>query len=196
MKKKAAIMIRQLSSGVHHMHQHKIVHRDLKPENILFGKTYGKEEPVLKIIDFALSRVYDEECPFTTICGSPEHTAPEMLTRYGYGAPVDWWGVGVIMYMLLSGIPPFYDMDNHIPSLYRKIKEAHVEFPRNMGWKTISDDAKDLIKKLLYISPSKRATWTTVAEHRWIDNDITVNLEFAKQELRKQTLRRKLAHSV
>eukprot|EP00494_Astrolonche_serrata_P023701 UN23959 len=106
-EKKAAAMIRQLSAGVDHMHRHNIVHRDLKPENILFGKTYGSEEPVLKIIDFALSRVYDQETPFTTICGSPEHTAPEVLTRYGYGPPVDWWGVGVIMYMLLSGIPPF-----------------------------------------------------------------------------------------
>eukprot|EP00494_Astrolonche_serrata_P032242 UN32511 len=156
----------------------------------------GNGEETLKIVDFTLAREWDPERPFDTICGSPEHVAPEVLQGYGYGPPVDWWGCGIIMYMLLCGSPPFYDRENDILRIHRKVKQAKVEFPADRGWDEVSGEAKNLILKLLYISPSKRATWPVVKNDPWLKNRYSNHLRFAKRELRKETLSRRLKHFV
>ena len=88
-----------------------------------------------------------------TQCGTPGYVAPEILKGKKYGTAVDMWSCGVIVYILLGGYPPFHD-DNHA-ILYRKIKAADYAFDPQY-WDQVSDDAKDLIKKMLVVDPDKR----------------------------------------
>ena len=89
-----------------------------------------------------------------TQCGTPGYVAPEILKGKKYGTAVDMWSCGVIVYILLGGYPPFHD-DNHAV-LYRKIKAADYAFDPQY-WDQVSDDAKDLIKKMLVVDPDKRS---------------------------------------
>ena len=89
-----------------------------------------------------------------TQCGTPGYVAPEILKGKKYGTAVDMWSCGVIVYILLGGYPPFHD-DNHA-ILYRKIKAADYAFDPQY-WDQVSDDAKDLIKKMLVVDPDKRS---------------------------------------
>ena len=97
-----------------------------------------------------------------TQCGTPGYVAPEILKGKKYGTAVDMWSCGVIVYILLGGYPPFHD-DNHA-ILYRKIKAADYAFDPQY-WDQVSDDAKDLIKKMLVVDPDKRLTASQALRH-------------------------------
>jgi len=94
-----------------------IAHRDLKPENILY--TTPDTEAIIKISDFGLAKVVSNENFFITACGTPSYMAPEVLTGKGYNNAVDFWSLGVILYVLLCGYPPFYEETNE--KLFKKI---------------------------------------------------------------------------
>ncbi|CAM9683589.1 unnamed protein product, partial [Discosporangium mesarthrocarpum] len=107
------------------------------------------------------------------------YVAPEILKGEVYGKPVDMWSIGVIMYILLGGYPPFHD-DNQA-KLYMKIKKGTVVF-HPQYWNTVSDEAKDLIRRLLTLDQSKRATVDQALNHPWITGDAK---ELEKRDLGK-----------
>ena len=111
----------------------------LKPENLLFETPEAK---VLKLGDFGLSKIIGEKAILHTACGTPGYVAPEVLKCEGYGEQVDMWAVGVIMYILLCGFPPFYE--ENITALYEQILSADYEFPEEY-WSDISDSGTDIL---------------------------------------------------
>ncbi|XP_074561239.1 calcium-dependent protein kinase 20-like isoform X2 [Curcuma longa] len=160
----AAAVIRTIVEVVQMCHRHGVMHRDLKPENFLFGDT--KENAPLKAIDFGLSQFFRPGERFTEIVGSPYYMAPEVLLR-NYGPEVDVWSSGVILYILLSGTPPFYGETEH--GVAEAIIRSVVDFKRD-PWPKVSDYAKDLVKRMLERDPDKRLTAQQVLDHPWLQN--------------------------
>lgn len=161
-EKDAANIVKQILEAVKYLHDEDIVHRDLKPENLLSAGE-GEAE-VVKVADFGFAKNFGEE-KLVTSCGSPGYVAPEVLTEDSYTNAVDMWSVGVIIYILLSGYPPFYDESP--PKIFKKITEAKYDFDDPV-WDDISDLAKDLIRKLLVKDPSERLSAKKCLKHPWI----------------------------
>ncbi|OVA15943.1 Protein kinase domain [Macleaya cordata] len=158
----AAVLCRQIVNVVHVCHFMGVMHRDLKPENFLFVNR--DEDSCLKATDFGLSVFIEEGKVYHEFVGSVYYVAPEVLNR-NYGKEIDIWSVGVILYILLSGVPPFWAETDR--GIYNAILEGHIDFKR-APWPTISNAAKDLIKKMLTKDPKKRITAAQVLEHPWI----------------------------
>lgn len=156
----AADVVFKIASAISHCHSLGIVHRDLKPENILYESKVEFSD--MKIIDFGLSRKI--EGPLNTVVGSPYYVAPEVLEGK-YDLKCDCWSIGVIMYVLLSGSPPFYAPEK--VDLYEKIKHEDPDFahPR---WLKVSKEAKQLVKSLLDKNPNKRPSCEDIINSPWI----------------------------
>eukprot|EP01098_Paradermamoeba_levis_P003063 TRINITY_DN1432_c0_g1_i10.p1 TRINITY_DN1432_c0_g1~~TRINITY_DN1432_c0_g1_i10.p1 ORF type:complete len:380 (+),score=66.81 TRINITY_DN1432_c0_g1_i10:426-1565(+) len=156
----------QMLLAVEYLHSVGISHRDLKPENILLQNL---NDDVIKISDFGLSRIIGEGSFMKTLCGTPQYLAPEILTSVqkeeGYGKEVDLWSLGVILYILLCGYHPFDDT-KPIPVL-KQIRKGDFSFPEK-DWGSISDSAKDLVRGLMTVEPSKRLTATQALNHPWM----------------------------
>ena len=138
----------QIIKAVIYMQKNKVIHRDLKLGNLFLGK-----EMELKVGDFGLATkvTFDGEKK-RTICGTPNYIAPEVLSsRIGHSYEVDVWSIGVIMYTLLFGRPPFETSD--VKRTYKRIKLNDYQFPQNAN---VSTDAKDLISKVLKSNPKER----------------------------------------
>ncbi|XP_052156122.1 uncharacterized protein LOC127773921 [Oryza glaberrima] len=168
----AACVIRQIASGLEALHKASIVHRDLKPENCLFSDK--DEKSTLKIMDFGLSSVEDFSDPIVALFGSIDYVSPEALSRQEVSAASDMWSVGVILYILLSGCPPFHAATNR--EKQQRILQGEFSF-QDHTWKTISSSAKDLISRLLSVQPYKRPTASDLLRHPWVIGDC------AKQDL-------------
>ncbi|KAL6202778.1 hypothetical protein ACLB2K_026483 [Fragaria x ananassa] len=145
-------------------HKHGVMHRDLKPENFLFANK--KESAALKAIDFGLSVFFEPGEQFNEIVGSPYYMAPEVLKR-NYGPEVDIWSAGVILYILLCGVPPFWAETEQ--GVAQAIIRSVIDFKRD-PWPRVSDNAKDLVTKMLDPDPKKRLTAQGVLDHPWIQN--------------------------
>lgn len=122
---------------------------------------------VIKISDFGVSKIITNE-KMSTQVGTPSYFAPEVLTGNGYDNSVDYWSIGVILYILLCGYPPFSEESNEV--LYEKIKRGEYDFPEQ-DWKQISQKAKDLVQKLLVVNSSQRYKAAEVMNHSWIKED-------------------------
>jgi calcium/calmodulin-dependent protein kinase I len=195
-EKDASEIVKKIVLGVQHLHSKQIVHRDLKPENLLLSSK-DPDANVL-ITDFGLSAILPEGERLYRAVGTPGYLAPEVLetldTGEGYTQEVDLWGIGVIMYILLCGFPPFYGEDDD--EIYDKICEGYFEYP-SPYWDDISEEAKDLIDKLLVLNPAKRFTSEQVLSHKWItDNTRTDALGSTIAELKKFNARRKLRKGI
>ncbi|KAM3750694.1 hypothetical protein ACB098_04G054200 [Castanea mollissima] len=129
-----------------------IMHRDLKPENFLFHSL--DEDAAFKATDFGLSVFYRPNQIFFDIVGSPYHVAPEVLCKR-YGPEADVWSAGVILYILLSGTPPFWAESEK--GIFQLILQGKLDL-QSEPWPSISDSAKDLIRKMLNRDPKKRLT--------------------------------------
>ncbi|XWS73559.1 hypothetical protein CRYUN_Cryun02cG0139800 [Craigia yunnanensis] len=160
----AAGVMRTIVEVVQMCHKHGVMHRDLKPENFLFANK--KETAPLKAIDFGLSVFFKPGERFNEIVGSPYYMAPEVLKR-NYGPEVDVWSAGVILYILLCGVPPFWAETEQGVAL--AIIRSVIDFKRD-PWPKVSDNAKDLVKKMLNPDPKQRLTAQEVLEHPWIQN--------------------------
>eukprot|EP00529_Nitzschia_sp_RCC80_P001609 CAMPEP_0113509476 /NCGR_PEP_ID=MMETSP0014_2-20120614/37601_1 /TAXON_ID=2857 /ORGANISM="Nitzschia sp." /LENGTH=372 /DNA_ID=CAMNT_0000405319 /DNA_START=605 /DNA_END=1723 /DNA_ORIENTATION=+ /assembly_acc=CAM_ASM_000159 len=137
--------------AVEHMHNNNVAHRDLKPENLLL---YSKsDDSTVKIADFGFAKKVYENNSLTTQCGTPGYVAPEILEGTPYDQRADMWSVGVILYILLGGYPPFIESTQR--DLFRKIRRGEYEFHEEY-WGTVSSEAKDLISSLLTVKASKR----------------------------------------
>jgi 5'-AMP-activated protein kinase catalytic alpha subunit len=134
------------------------VHRDLKPENLLLDYDRG-----IKLVDFGLSNTYKQGELLKTACGSPCYAAPEMIAGKKYhGTNVDIWSCGVILFALICGYLPFEDPNTS--QLYKKILNADFQLP-----KFVSEDAKDLITKILNTDPEKRYKIEDIRKHPWFN---------------------------
>ncbi|KAK9173398.1 hypothetical protein cmbei_300920 [Cryptosporidium meleagridis] len=193
----AARIIKQVFSGITYMHKHNIVHRDLKPENILLE---SKEKDCdIKIIDFGLSTYFQQNTKMKDRIGTAYYIAPEVL-RGTYDEKCDVWSAGVILYILLSGTPPFYGKNEY--DILKRVETGKYAFDLPQ-WRTISDDAKDLIRKMLTFHPSLRITATQCLEHPWIQKYSSVtptisdlpSLESAMTNIRQFQAEKKLAQA-
>ena len=174
-EEKSAFFYYQLVNGLEYIHSLGIVHRDLKPENLLLTSDY-----ILKISDFGLSNYFNKngEDLLETPCGSPCYASPEMLSGENYdGCKIDIWATGIILFAMLCGYLPFDHKDNDI--LFKKILECKIIYPKNL-----SNESKDLIKKILVPDPKKRITIPEIKNHpfylkgkEFFDNNFSVYQE-------------------
>eukprot|EP01116_Phalansterium_solitarium_P006204 TRINITY_DN18505_c0_g1_i1.p1 TRINITY_DN18505_c0_g1~~TRINITY_DN18505_c0_g1_i1.p1 ORF type:complete len:291 (+),score=36.37 TRINITY_DN18505_c0_g1_i1:358-1230(+) len=191
-EKDASRVVQQILRACLHLHEHNICHRDLKPENLLLES--DSTDAQVKLADFGLSAFLTSGKKLTKAVGTPGYIAPEILQTLdgdldGYGKEVDMWSVGVIMYILLCGFPPFYaDDDNEAFDL---IIAGQYTYPSKY-WDKISSAAKDLIDHLLVVDPSKRFTARQALDHPWtVSTDRSTHLGDTLVELKKFNARRK-----
>ncbi|KAK7321816.1 hypothetical protein VNO77_32789 [Canavalia gladiata] len=158
----AASIFRQIVNVVHACHFMGVMHRDLKPENFLLASKHPKAP--LKATDFGLSVFIEEGKVYKDIVGSAYYVAPEVLKR-NYGKEIDVWSAGIILYILLSGVPPFWAENEK--AIFDAILGGHLDL-ESAPWPSISSAAKDLIRKMLNYDPKKRLTASEALEHPWM----------------------------
>ena len=158
----AANIIKQVLSALTYCHQRNIVHRDMKPENLLLDK--DQINPKVTIIDFGTSGIIDPAKKMSQKYGTPYYIAPEVLKK-NYDQKCDLWSVGVILFILLCGYPPFNGPnDKHIIQAVLQGKFSLNE----PEWADVSLEAKDLVKKLLTYNPTHRISAFDAFNHPWI----------------------------
>lgn len=162
-EKEARDTCRILFEAMRYCHQRRIAHRDLKPENLLLMSK--DDDRMIKIADFGFAKKAVTPCSLTTQCGTPGYVAPEILEGVPYDTKADMWSLGVIMYILLGGYPPF--IESNQKELFRKIRKGQYEFHEEY-WSPVSNEAKDLISSLLTVDPSKRLSADAAMNNPWI----------------------------
>eukprot|EP00879_Flechtneria_rotunda_P004238 GHRR01004486.1.p1 GENE.GHRR01004486.1~~GHRR01004486.1.p1 ORF type:complete len:457 (+),score=158.20 GHRR01004486.1:244-1614(+) len=161
-ERKAAQIFQKMVEVVNHCHELGVMHRDLKPENFLLTSKSSDSE--LKLTDFGLGVFFKHGERFRDLVGSPYYVAPEVL-RKNYSHEADMWSLGVILYILLSGLPPFWgDTEDQI---FKMVLKGAIDF-KSEPWPRISDAAKDCVKRLLEMDPTKRATAEQILKHDWL----------------------------
>ncbi|TMW55616.1 hypothetical protein Poli38472_010498 [Pythium oligandrum] len=136
----------EITLALEHLHSLGVVYRDLKPENILLTK-----DGHIKLADFGLAKegIRDGVHGTNSLCGTPEYLPPEILDRLGHGTAVDWWNLGMVLYEMLTGLPPWYTNDRK--KLFERLRSARLHFPPY-----VSRRAEALIRQLLNRNPAER----------------------------------------
>ncbi|KAI9281064.1 camp-dependent protein kinase 10 [Sporodiniella umbellata] len=150
-----------ITLAIEYLHSKDIIYRDLKPENILLD-----HRGYIKIADFGFAKKVPDRT--WTLCGTPEYLAPEIIQSKGHNKSVDWWSLGILIFEMMGGHPPFYD-DNHF-GIYEKILGGKVQYPSYF-----ENSAKDLLKKLLVIDITRRlgnlkGGADDIKKHKWFRN--------------------------
>uniref|UniRef100_A0A8C0D459 non-specific serine/threonine protein kinase n=1 Tax=Balaenoptera musculus TaxID=9771 RepID=A0A8C0D459_BALMU len=147
----------QLVSALQHCHQRGIVHRDLKPMNLLFDSNMN-----IKLTDFGLSNKCDDTGLLDTICGTAPYAAPELFLGQSYSGPaVDVWSLGVVLYTMVTGSRPFLGKD--LQQLRKQILQGQYPIPPYL-----SLEIRDLLQKMIALSPSDRGTLPDLMSHAWL----------------------------
>ncbi|VFV23235.1 serine threonine-protein kinase [Lynx pardinus] len=168
-------IIQSLASAIAYLHNKDIVHRDLKLENIMVKSSFTDDNNEMnlniKVTDFGLAvkKQGRNEAMLQTTCGTPIYMAPEVINAHDYSQQCDIWSIGVIMYILLCGEPPFLaSSEEKLFELIRK-GELHFEDPI---WDSISDCAKSVLKQLMKVDPAHRITAKELLDNQWITGNI------------------------
>nr|XP_033784796.1 serine/threonine-protein kinase 33 isoform X2 [Geotrypetes seraphini] len=171
-------IIGSLASAIAYLHKKDIVHRDLKLENILIKNSEEdsaeSSELNIKVTDFGLAvrkGGVGSESMLQATCGTPIYMAPEVINAHDYSQQCDIWSIGVIMYMLLCGDPPF--MGNSEEKLFELIKKGVLDF-NDIVWKNVSDSAKFTLQQLLKVNPAYRITANELVDNHWITGETSV----------------------
>uniref|UniRef100_A0A3Q4BVQ9 Protein kinase domain-containing protein n=1 Tax=Mola mola TaxID=94237 RepID=A0A3Q4BVQ9_MOLML len=174
----AGLMVSDVSEALNYIHCKSIVHRDVKPENLLEeqkpGTVIGCES--FFVVALLLKSASFRDSLFFTICGTPTYVAPEILCETGYGVAVDVWALGVILYILLCGFPPFRSKERDQEELFQLIKQGHFHF-LSPYWDPISEEARGLVTALLQPDPTMRLT----AEQTWLHPWVTAMASICRQ---------------
>jgi len=115
----------ELVAGIQCLHELNVMYRDVKPENILIHS-----DGHIRLTDFGFAKILDTTDRTFTLCGTPEYLAPEIIQGVGHGTSVDWWAIGILIFEMSAGFPPFYG-DNPF-SVYQKILHSHIKFPSSV----------------------------------------------------------------
>lgn len=172
----ARVIFRHLMQVVQYCHENGIVHRDLKPENILLA-TNSLSSPI-KLADFGLATYIKPGHSLHGTVGSPFYIAPEVLAG-GYNQAADVWSAGVILYILISGMPPFWGKSKS--RIFDAVRAAELRFPPKF-WDQISTSAKDLITGMLCKDPFKRLNTAQVLAHSWVQDGAQLAQESNMQD--------------
>ncbi|RNA11842.1 MAP kinase-activated kinase 2 isoform X1 [Brachionus plicatilis] len=170
-EQEVAKIMKQVCTAVSHLHKMGIAHRDLKPENLLL--TSKDENAIIKLSDFGFAK---EACQgLNTPNFTPYYVPPEILLFEKYDISCDIWSLGVIMYILCCGYPPFYSYngDPISPGMKKRIKKGQFNFP-DSDWLQVSDEAKELISGMLETVPEKRLNIDQVMHSRWMLNSLNL----------------------
>lgn len=174
----ARCIFKEIVNAVAHMHSQNIAHRDLKLENIKFASEDSCQSNV-KILDFGFACRTDEHKDMEGLCYTLDYAAPEVLSNKRYTKACDLWSMGVILYKLLCGHSPFrrpseadLETPNITDKIMKRIKQSSID--ESSKWKSLSEPAKDLIRRLLTVSPHSRITLNEILVHDWLNSTTDV----------------------
>lgn len=185
-ERQAAAMLSQAVGGISYLHRSGICHRDLKLQNLLVrDKDVPLDHCTIKIIDFGLACTFEANTPMKTMVGTPLYTAPEVLTG-SYTKACDLWACGVIMYVVLSGLPPFQGKDNN--TIFAAARRGDVKLDGEL-WQKVTHDAKDLVRKLIELDPKARYTAKQAAGHAWITHQAPASAECPLEDVQLSNMR-------
>jgi len=185
----------QALSGLKHMHDNHISHRDLKPENLLLSSK--EHHATVKLADFGFATKVVTDTELLQLVGTPPYFAPELSrlrdesVMEGYGRPVDIWAMGVILYILLSGIHPFQIADEDL--MLDNIQNSKWDWV-GPNWSKISADAKDLVRNMIAKDPVQRLTINQCLTHKWMTSDFSnvADLGDVAEEIKRLQARKRL----
>ena len=194
----AAKILKQILSAVSYCHKNNIVHRDLKPENIIYATTDFNSP--LKLIDFGTSACFKENEILHQKFGTPYYIAPEVIKR-NYDTKCDIWSCGVILYVILSGKPPFNGDDEK--EIMEKVALGAYKI-EGVNWEGISEEAKDFVRQLMTFDPKLRPDAETALNNPWMkffDKESKAHVDkksaqLALENLRKFRIKNKLQHAI
>eukprot|EP00440_Ansanella_granifera_P062977 gb/GFBE01068290.1/.p1 GENE.gb/GFBE01068290.1/~~gb/GFBE01068290.1/.p1 ORF type:complete len:565 (+),score=104.08 gb/GFBE01068290.1/:1-1695(+) len=177
----------QMLRAIGHLHSRNIVHRDIKLENFLYEN--DDDDAELKLIDFGFAKLWDPSTLMLASCGSIAYVSPDVVLGRGYTNKCDLWGVGVILWMILTGYPPFHGSER---VMMNNIKAGKPDWNHSKRWAPVSPEAIDLIKCLLNKDPEKRPDVAQALRHPWLDRK---NQQLQSAKLSRGALRSLSAYS-
>lgn len=192
-ERQVASIVRQISTALLHLHTKLgIAHRDLKPENVLLKSKDPSQEPQVRLSDFGFAKQAKDPSnhpALKTACYTPYYAAPEIFGNERYNVACDVWSLGVILYIMLTGEPPFYSIHGKnamTPNMKGKLQRGDYK-KYGPKWEKISGEAQDLIKNMLDVNKDTRITIRGVMAHPYITKDLQmfdadVKIEFDSQD--------------
>jgi calcium-dependent protein kinase len=181
-EKEVAQIFQQMMSAINYCHSNKIVHRDLKPENLLLANK--DENSPIKVIDFGMSRIFNDKQAMFDKVGTAYYISPEVLDGF-YDEKCDIWSAGIILYILLCGYPPFNGNDDD--EIFESIKKRKFVYP-DSEWSGVSSEAKDLINKMLS-DPLTRLTAEQVLSHPWLKKQLNKDTKASEIKINFNTFK-------